>query len=90
MWLDSSPSNAVGFSIWTDRQVEQGEDDPLGRGTADEFAPGDISWLGGSPESAIYFVVVTITDNNHVGPASYMLQVEGSGVRILGMPAGGQ
>lgn len=65
--MDAEPNNAVTFSVWTPDQVRRyslGEDvEPVGRGTVNEEAPGDVSWAGKFASPGTYYVRV-----EHLGP----------------------
>jgi hypothetical protein len=60
--LDAEPNNAVTFSVWTPEQVRRyalGEDiKPVGWGTVNEKAPGDVSWSGSFTSPGTYYVRV--------------------------------
>jgi hypothetical protein len=60
--MDAEPNNAVSFSVWTPEQVRRyslGEDvQPVGRGTKNEDAPGDVSWSGSFTSPGTYYVRV--------------------------------
>ena len=60
--MDAEPNNAVTFSVWTPEQVRRfslGEDvEPIGRGTTNEKAPGDVSWSGSFTSPGTYYVRV--------------------------------
>ena len=60
--MDAEPNNAVTFSVWTPDQVRRyslGEDvEPIGRGTENEKAPGDVSWSGSFTSPGTYYVRV--------------------------------
>lgn len=68
LMLDAEPNNAVVFSVWTPEQVRQyslGMDvDPIGWGTVNEKAPGEISWSGSFTSPGKYYVRV-----DHLGDA---------------------
>jgi SH3-like domain-containing protein len=63
IWMNSAPSGAVEFQIWTDDRLadleEDAETEPLGRGTAMTDDGSFTNWQGGSPEAETYFVVVS-------------------------------
>jgi hypothetical protein len=81
VWLDADPDETVVLSIWTAEQVEQwaaGEEvEPVGRGTANEYGPGEISWAGTFDAPATYYIIV---ENASAGDASFQLSVAGSDV----------
>ena len=60
--LDAEPNNAVTFSVWTPEEMRRyslGEDvEPIGRGTQNEKAPGDVSWSGFFTSPGTYYVRV--------------------------------
>ncbi len=60
--MDAEPNNAVTFSVWTPDQVRRyslGENvEPIGRGTKNEKAPGDVSWSGSFTSPGTYYVRV--------------------------------
>jgi hypothetical protein len=62
LMMDAEPNHAVVFSVWTPEQVRQyslGMDvDPVGWGTVNEEAPGEISWSGSFTSPGKYYVRV--------------------------------
>jgi hypothetical protein len=60
--MDAEPNNAVTFSVWTPEQVRLyglGLDvEPVGRGTMNDKAPGDVSWSGSFTSPGTYYVRV--------------------------------
>ena len=60
--MDAEPNNAVTFSVWTPEQVRLyglGLDiKPVGSGTVNEKAPGDVSWSGSFTSPGTYYVRV--------------------------------
>jgi hypothetical protein len=60
--MDAEPNNAVTFSVWTPEQVRLyglGLDiKPVGYGTVNEKAPGDVSWSGSFTSPGTYYVRV--------------------------------
>lgn len=60
--LDTKPKDGATFSVWTPEQVRLyglGEDvEPLGRGTPNEYAKGDLSWSGSFSQPGTYYVLV--------------------------------
>ena len=81
--LDSEPDDSIAFSVWTPENVRTwtlGEDPtPIGRGGADEYAPGDLCWCGNFQEAGTYYVAVEHTGQ---GPetAYYTLIIQGPDV----------
>lgn len=79
--LDSDPDSAITFSIWTPDQWErrsQGQDiQPIGRGSANDFVDGDLSWSGNFVDSGTYYLLLT---NGSSQTASYSLSISGDGV----------
>lgn len=81
--LDSEPDDGIAFSVWTPENIRDwtlGEDpNPIGRGGADEYAPGDLCWCGNFQEAGTYYVAVEHTGQ---GPdtAYYSLEIRGSDV----------
>lgn len=81
IWLDADPDESVTFSIWTEEQVKQwaaGEEvEPLGRGAASDYAPGDLFWAGSFGTTGEYYVVV---ENESSGDAYFQLGIAGGDV----------
>jgi len=79
--LDSDPDSAITFSVWTPSQWQlrsQGQDvDPIGRGSANDYVAGDLSWSGNFVESGTYYLILT---NGSSQNASYTLAISGDGV----------
>jgi hypothetical protein len=79
--LDSEPDEAVTFSIWSDDQVRlwlAGEEyEPIGKGTASDYDPGDLNWAGSFGGPGRYYVVV---ENQESEPAAFLLVVGGEDV----------
>ena len=79
--LDSEPDESVTFSIWADEQVRlwlAGEDyEPIGKGTASDYDPGDLSWAGSFGGPGHYYVVV---ENQDSEAADFLLLVGGEDV----------
>jgi hypothetical protein len=79
--LDADPNDSVAFSVWTPDDIQHwastGEERPVGRGSENEFAPGELSWSGNFASTGTYYVVV-----QHVGagPSFYSLSVTGDNV----------
>ncbi len=91
--LDSEPDEGVAFSVWTPENIRvwaQGEEvEPVGRGGADEHAPGDLCWCGTFQEPGTYYVVVEHTGQGPDTPY-YTLDIRGSDVSFTaptGVPA---
>lgn len=81
VWLDGEPDESVVFSIWTEEQVKlwaSGEEfEPVGNGTENEFAPGDLSWSGNFAGPGRYYVFV---EQQGVESAYYLLNISGDDV----------
>jgi hypothetical protein len=79
--LDGEPDEAASFSIWTEEQVKlwasDEEFEPVGKGTENEFAPGDLSWSGNFAGPGRYYVVV---EQQGPEPAYYLLSISGEDV----------
>jgi hypothetical protein len=79
--LDSEPDGSVTFSVWSEDQVRlwlTGEEfEPLGRGTANDYDPGDLSWAGSFGGPGRYYIVV---ENEGQGQASFLLSISGEDV----------
>ena len=79
--LESDPDSAITFSVWTPNQWQlrsQGQDvEPIGRGSADDFVAGDLSWSGNFVESGRYYLILT---NGSSQSANYTLSISGDGV----------
>lgn len=79
--LDSDPDSAITFSVWTPSEWQlrsQGQDvDPIGRGSANEYVTGDLSWSGNFVESGTYYLILT---NGSSQSAGYTLSISGDGV----------
>jgi hypothetical protein len=77
------PQNSATFSVWTPEQVRRfalGETvEPVGRGSANDNAPGDQSWSGSFFGSGTYYVRVEQT-----GPTAsrYQLTITGTNVKF--------
>jgi hypothetical protein len=80
-WLDAQGQSGLSFSVWTPDQVKQIENgqsvEPVGRGSVNEYGPGDLSWLGAFPQAGTYFLKV---DNSGSAVINYTVQINGSGV----------
>lgn len=79
--LDSDPDSAVTLSVWTPNQWQlrsQGQDvEPIGRGSANDFVAGDLSWSGNFVESGTYYLILT---NGSSQNAHYTITISGDGV----------
>jgi len=79
--LAADPDNGATFSVWTSEQVRRyslGEDvQPVGRGSQNEFASGDLVWSGSFTSPGKYFVRV---DHRGAAPTKCMLDITGSAV----------
>ena len=51
--------------------------EPIGRGSADDFVAGDLSWSGNFVESGRYYLILT---NGSSQSANYTLSISGDGV----------
>lgn len=79
--LNDDPNGTVAFSVWTPDDIQYwastGEERPVGRGSENDFAPGDLSWSGNFASTGTYYVVVKHTGT---GPSFYDLSVTGDNV----------
>ncbi|MBX3054659.1 MAG: hypothetical protein KF753_24525 [Caldilineaceae bacterium] len=79
--LDSDPDDAVTFSVWTPNEWQMrslGQDaEPIGRGSANRFVAGDLSWSGNFVESGTYYLIVK---NGSAQNANYTVTISGDGV----------
>lgn len=80
LWIDSA-NDGVTFAIWTpERLGAEGDDyEPIGRGSADDYTPGDSYWTGEFVEAGTYYVEV----QNPTGAAdTFSLYVQSDGVSV--------
>lgn len=79
--LDADPDSGATFSVWTPEQARLfalGEDiGPVGRGSEDANAPGDLTWSGSFPGSGTYFVRV---EHSGAAPSNCKLTISGADV----------
>ena len=81
VWLDAEPDNSAHFRVLTEEQVRlwaAGEEyEPVGQGTENEYAPGDISWSGSFAQPGKYYILV-----EQQGPEAgqFLLMVSGEDV----------
>jgi hypothetical protein len=79
--LDAEPDCGASFSVWTPEQARLfslgQEVEPVGRGSADEYAAGDLSWSGNFANPGTYYVRV-----EHCGaaPSNCKLSISGADV----------
>ena len=78
MDADSDDAN---FGIWTAETIRRwaaGEkEQPIGRGSDDDFAPGDLSWSGSFPGPASFYIVV---QNDGAGVVNFNVTASGKDV----------
>jgi len=81
VWLTDEAGIGLNFSVWTPEQVRLWQSgaavEPVGRGSFDPYASGDLSWSGNFPQAGSYYVRV---DNGTSTSGQYSLHIQGSGV----------
>jgi hypothetical protein len=81
--LNVEPEEGAAFGVWTPEQMqrlEQGEDvEPVGRGSADPYADGHLTWSGSFGIAGTYYVEVEHT-GSQTGATYYQLDIVGDGV----------
>lgn len=79
--LDAEPDEGATFSVWTAEQVRLyglGEDvEPVGRGTPNEYAEGDLAWSGRFVQPGTYYVLV---EHRGEAPSYCKLTLQGKDV----------
>ncbi len=81
VWLDDLSGSGLTFSVWTPEQVHQMEMghsvEPVGRGSANVYAPGNLSWSGNFVQAGTYYLKV---ENASAAEGTYTLSILGSSV----------
>jgi hypothetical protein len=80
LWLDSA-NDGMTFAVWTSERLAADEDErePIGRGSEDDYTPGDRYWTGEFVEGRTLYVEV----QNPTGAAdTYSLYVASEGVTV--------
>lgn len=79
--LDVEPASGATFSVWTPEQARLFglglEIEPVGRGSANEYAAGDLSWSGNFVSPGTYYVRV---EHQGAGVSDCKLTITGSDV----------
>lgn len=77
------PSHGASFSVWTPelmRQYQAGQDvDPIGRGSENEYASGDLFWSGNFTSPGTYYIRV---EHGGAMPSWCKMTISGDGVRL--------
>jgi TolB protein len=88
--LQVEPAESATFAVWTPQEVERRglglAVEPVGRGSADPYAPGSLVWAGSFTTPGAYYVVVERA-GSQPGKSYYLLEVHGEGVSLSAPPA---
>lgn len=59
LWMDSA-NDSTAFAVWTPERLaaEADEREPIGRGSANDYTPGDSYWTGEFVEAGTYYIEV--------------------------------
>ena len=94
--LQVEPRDSLDFEVWTPEGVQRWElgleGDPVGRGSADPYTDGLISWSGNFQIAGTYYITVrhvVETAGDGSDKSYYLLEVQGEGVSLAppGPPA---
>jgi hypothetical protein len=88
--LEAVPEGSASFVVWTPELIGRWGSgvyvEPVGRGSVDPNATGQLIWSGAFNTAGTYYVVVEPTGNlsgsNQSGASYYLLDVSGSGVSL--------
>lgn len=90
IWLDVQPSYGTNFYVWTSgglnewqaQQLERNVKDvvqPVGRGSENEYTPGEYSWTGEFSAPGRYYVLVR---NDSLERSTHTLHIQGETVTL--------
>lgn len=83
------PPTGVTFAVWTPEGIRNWrlglEAEPIGRGSPDPNAAGNLVWSGSFNVPGTYYVAVEHA-GSQPGPSYYLLEIDGDGISFEGPP----
>ncbi len=83
--VQTEPAGNVEFALWTPELIERWAlgyyVEPVGRGSADPYAGGQLVWTGNFVTAGTYYVAVG-SSGDRAGTSYYQIEVSGDGVSL--------